>query len=145
LNYIIKLKNYALTCSVRWRKLLTLSKIYAKRKNKYNSIRVNYDGHWFDSKAECNRYKKLVLMQASGVISDLILQPKFLLSDTIKYKGITYRKRQYKADFQYIENGEKVVEDVKSKATANDKTYRLKKHIFLEKYGLFYDFREVIY
>ena len=75
------------------------------------------DGHTFDSTAEMRRYHVLMLMQAAGEISGLEVHPRFELQprrDTIKVIN-------YTADFSYIVDGRRVVEDVKpwrrSKAT----------------------------
>lgn len=78
------------------------------KRNKFNAIRCEHDGIKFDSKAEMYRYFDLDILQRSGQISNLELQPVYQLPG-----GITY-----KADFRYIEDGTTVVEDVKGgKAT----------------------------
>ena len=112
-------------------------------KNKYNAKKVEINGIKFDSKREARRAEELWLLEKAGKISNLKLQPKFKICDAVKYKD--HRKlpaRYYIADFEYIENGERVIEDVKSKATAKDKIYRLKRQLFLDRYG-FLDFREI--
>lgn len=103
---------------------------------KYHNTKVIYDGIKFDSKKERDRYVKLKLYQSIGKIKYLELQPKFLLLDTIHYKGKTYPKTYYKADFKYfdINMGKYIVEDVKSPITAKDKVYRLKIKMLLTKY-----------
>lgn len=113
--------------------------------NKYHNTKVIYNGIKFDSKKECYRYKQLRLKEKAGLIRDLELQPKFLLLDTIHYKGKTYPKTYYKADFKYFDNekGKYIVEDVKSPITAKDKAYRLKIKMLLAKYPDI-DFVEVI-
>lgn len=109
-------------------------------KSKYNSRKTTIDGITFDSKRESERYSELRLMEKSGDIEDLILQPSFELMPNFKYKGQTVRKIIYKADFQYREKstGLTVVEDVKGMET---KDFRLKKKLFLRAYGGRYDFR----
>ena len=104
--------------------------------NKYHNKKVIYNGIKFDSKKERDRYIKLKLYQSIGKIKYLELQPKFLLLDTIHYKGKTYPKTYYKADFKYfdINMGKYIVEDVKSPITAKDKAYRLKIKMLLVKY-----------
>lgn len=47
---------------------------------------------------------------------------------------------EYVADFQYVENGRIVVVDTKGFVTD---VYRLKKKLFLYKYGSLYEFLEV--
>lgn len=113
--------------------------------NKYHNTKVIYNGIKFDSKKERDRYITLKQLEKAGIIKELELQPKFLLLDTIHYKGKTYPKTYYKADFKYFDN-EKVkyiVEDVKSPITAKDKVYRLKIKMLLTKYPDI-DFVEII-
>ena len=42
-----------------------------KRRSKYGAIRVEYDGHKFDSKMEAARYKQLKLMEKAGQLTNL--------------------------------------------------------------------------
>ena len=81
--------------------------------NKYHNKKTVVDNIKFDSKLEANRYSELKLLEKAGQIFDLKLQPRFLLQPSFKYKGKTHRKIEYVADFEYIENGQVVVEDVK--------------------------------
>lgn len=113
--------------------------------SKYHNKKVIYNGIKFDSKKEKSRYITLKQLERAGIIKDLELQPKFLLLDTIHYKGKTYPKTYYKADFKYFDNekGKYIVEDVKSLITAKDKAYRLKIKMLLTKYPDV-DFVEVI-
>ena len=115
-------------------------------KNKYHNTKVIYDGIKFDSKKEKTRFITLKQLEKVGIIKELELQPKFLLLDTIHYKGKTYPKTYYKADFKYFDNekGKYIVEDVKSPITAKDKVYRLKIKILLTYYPDI-DFVEVIW
>lgn len=72
--------------------------------SKYKNIRVMVDGIKFDSKAEARRYAELKLMEDTGHIKELKLQPKFELQPKYKNnKGETIRAIIYKADFSYIE------------------------------------------
>lgn len=80
---------------------------------KYRNRKVMIDGHLFDSIAEAKRYKELKLLEKAKQISNLELQPHFLLQGSFKKNGKTYRKVEYIADFKYIENGRMIVEDVK--------------------------------
>ncbi len=115
------------------------------KQNKYKNKKVVIDGIEFDSKKEGNYYLKLKTMQDLGIIRELKVQPKFLLIDTIYYKNKVYPKTNYIADFQYIENDTNKIKviDIKSKATAKDKVYRLKIKMLLNKYPDI-DFEEVI-
>lgn len=114
-------------------------------KNKYHNTKVIYKDIRFSSKKEMRRYIILKQLEKAGIINELELQPKFLLLDTIHYKGKTYPKTYYKADFKYfdINMGKYIVEDVKSPITAKDKVYRLKIKMLLAKYPDI-DFIEVI-
>ena len=106
----------------------------AKKKTKYNNQKVEYNGFVFDSKREYNRYLILLSMEQQGEIADLEVHPKFHLLDSKKWHGQTIPKKSYSADFRYTQNGRIIVEDVKSPATQKDKTYRLKRHLFLVKH-----------
>lgn len=99
--------------------------------NKYRNKKVIVDGKEFDSKREGNRYKELRLLEKVGKISDLELQPRFLLQDSFKKNGRTFRKIEYVADFKYIENGKTIVEDVKGMQT---EVFKLKHKIFEKVY-----------
>lgn len=113
-------------------------------KNKYHNTKVIYNGIKFDSKKERDRYIQLKQLHSLGQIESLELQPKFLLLDTIHYKGKTYPKTYYKADFKYkTKDGVEIIEDVKSKITSKDKTYRIKIKLLLYKYPNI-EFREII-
>lgn len=81
--------------------------------NKYKNKKVQVDMYVFDSIAESKRYKELKLLEQAGEIQNLELQPHFLLQDSFKKNGKTYREIKYIADFKYIKNGKTIVEDVK--------------------------------
>ncbi len=108
---------------------------------------VNGKPWTFDSRKEARRFDQLMAMLRAGMIRDLVLQPEFVIAGRVydKAAGRYLPARKYVADFQYVETGSgmAVVEDVKSAATRKDKTYRLKRHLFLERYGKDIDFREV--
>ncbi len=90
---------------------------------KYKNVKTFVDGISFDSRKESARYADLKLMQKAGEISDLTLQPKF----DIVINGV--KVCSYVADFSYVENGVKIVEDVKSEVTRKLPAYRLKKKL----------------
>ncbi|KKL65480.1 hypothetical protein LCGC14_2154580 [marine sediment metagenome] len=110
--------------------------------SKYRAIKTKYEGITFDSKGECERYKEILMMERAGEVSDIELQPQFILQDRFELHGIKYRNITYRADFMYKEkhNSRKVVEDFKGKPTSD---FKLKWKIALFKYGLEYDFRQV--
>jgi hypothetical protein len=99
------------------------------RYNKYSNKKCEMDGYKFDSKKEMNRYAELKLMERGKIITQLRLQPRFTI-----HVGFTHpehgkqRKIEYVADFEYIENGRRVVEDVKGIPTD---VYKMKKKMFL--------------
>ncbi len=99
--------------------------------SKYGNKKTEYNGILFDSKKEAERYMELKQKEDDGDIEDLILQPKFELIPKFEHSGVKYRKMSYVADFQYEEDGQTVVEDVKGFLTDS---YRLKKKMFLYQY-----------
>jgi hypothetical protein len=107
--------------------------------SKYKNIRKN----GFDSKVENKRYAYLQLLEKSGLISNLKLQPKFTLQKSFKINEILIRGIEYRADFSYntLESGDKlIVEDVKGFKTD---IYKIKKKIFLKIYGETLEFKEI--
>lgn len=99
--------------------------------NKYGAKKTVMDGILFDSKAEAKRYAELKLLERCGVICNLERQRKYVIVRKSRYG----RELFYVADFVYEENGKRVVEDVKSKATATP-VYRLKKRLMAEIHGI---------
>lgn len=99
--------------------------------NKYKNKKVQIDMYVFDSIAESRRYKELALLEKAGEIENLQLQPKFLLQESFKKNGKTYRKIEYIADFIYEEKGKVIVEDVKGMET---KEFKIKRKLFEYKY-----------
>jgi len=115
-----------------------------KKVSRYRNVKVTIDGNKFDSKKEGKRYQELKLMARAGVITALELQPKYELVPTLRLITETLCRRSYIADFRYKDNyGDTIVEDVKSPITKKDPTYRLKRHLFLAKYGDEMTFREI--
>jgi len=116
-------------------------------KSKYRNIKdyriLNGTKVVFDSRKEARRYDALLFELKHGKISEFTIQPYYLLCDTIKHEGKTYPKVSYSPDFRYIRNGKTIVEDVKSDATAKDKTYRVKVKWFLHLYGKDIIFKEI--
>ena len=98
---------------------------------KYHSKKTEVDGIVFDSKAEARRYQELSLMAKAGAVKKLRLQPEYELIPTFKKNGRVFRKTVYRADFEYIEDGKIIVEDVKGFKT---EVYKLKKKMFEYKY-----------
>lgn len=107
--------------------LENLERRTVKVMSKYHNRKTQIDMYVFDSIAESRRYKELALLEKAGKISNLKLQPRFLLQEGFKKNGKTYRKIEYIADFRYIENDKIVVEDVKGKET---EVFKLKHKLF---------------
>lgn len=104
-----------------------LKTLLGETANKYNNSKSVFDGRTFDSEHERDRYAELKLLEKTGKITDLKLQPRFELVPAVKENGkTTQRAVTYKADFSYIENGELVVEDAKGVKT---EVYKLKKKL----------------
>jgi len=98
--------------------------------NKYRAIKTVKDGITFDSKREAARYEDLKLLERAGEITDLTLQPKFPIM--INGKEVF----EYRADFQYEKDGERIIEDVKSAMTRKLPVYRIKKKCVEAYYGV---------
>ena len=99
--------------------------------NKYGNRKVIVDDYIFDSIQESKRYKELKLLLRAGKISNLELQPHFLLQESFKKNGKTYRKIEYIADFKYTENNKTIVEDVKG---IQSDVFKIKHKLFGKKY-----------
>lgn len=125
--------------------------MFFKRKNKYNAKKVEYDGHVFDSKKEKARYERLKIAQEIGLITDLKRQERYELEppvveeyeEQLKTKTVTktrtlQRGIYYTCDFQYMLNGELVVEDVKSSPgqAKLDKAYQIRKKLLFARHGI---------
>lgn len=101
--------------------------------SKYNAVRTQVDGVWFDSKAEAARYSELKLLEKAGKIADLKIHNKWPLVIGETVIG------NYESDFDYFQiieaNGDAVlvVEDVKGVRTP---LYRWKKKHFEAQYGI---------
>lgn len=113
--------------------------------NKYRNTKIIIDGIEFDSKKEGYRYKELKLLERAGLIRDLKLQVSYTLQPSFKKNGQTVRSIKYIADFDYFttKDNRHILEDVKSPATAKDKTYILKKKMLIYKYQDI-EFKEIL-
>lgn len=104
--------------------------------NKYHARKTTVDGITFDSEKEARRFGELKLLLRAGEIKNLKLQQDFTLQEAYTAPdGERVRAIRYVADFTYEENGELVVEDVKSKATKT-RVYEMKRKLLREKYGV---------
>jgi len=102
---------------------------------KYGNTKVKYGGEVFDSKAERDRYRDLLLLQKAGKITDLERQKKFLIIPAQPGE----REAVYTADFVYCVGEQKVAEEVKGVAS---KDYPLRRKLFKLKFPD-YDFVEI--
>lgn len=109
-------------------------------RSKYHSKKITRDGETFDSVKEYRRYVELLLLERAGAIQELKRQVKFELLPA-QYEEGNGKKRgkcleravSYVADFVYMENGAKIVEDTKGFKT---KDYILKRKMMLYFHGI---------
>lgn len=95
----------------------------------------------FDSKRESERYNELLIMKKAGLITDLVLQPKFKLK--METQSIR-REISYVADFRYkeVRSGRIIVEDTITDNIEIKESIK-KGERLLRQYGELYDFRIV--
>lgn len=98
-----------------------------KRMEKYGRIKKEFNGLLFDSTLEANAYQVLKLRETCHFISDLELQPVFVLQD--KQPGM--RAIKYIPDFRFIEREKTVCVDAKGMRTA---AFAIKAKIFRQKF-----------
>jgi hypothetical protein len=102
------------------------------KKPKYHNKVSVLSGKRFDSLKESKRFSELSLLQKLGKISNLETQKPFLLIP--KQDG--ERAVKYIADFVYTENGNIIVEDVKSAITRKLPAYIIKRKLMLYFHGI---------
>ena len=115
----------------------------ASKRPKYNARKITVDGIVFDSQAEADRYADLKLLVKGREITNLQLQPSFILQDSFTRDGKKIRAIEYVADFAYIEADKIVVEDVKGGKATMTEAYKLKRKLFLYRFPEI-DFREIV-
>ena len=86
-----------------------------RRFGKYRAVKMQCaEGHTHDSKREAIRCNELHALQATGQITDLTVHPQYwFVINGRQLKHQNGRRVGYKSDFQYVENGLLVTEDVK--------------------------------
>lgn len=99
----------------------------ARVASKFHNVRTEVDGLTFDSKREARRWGELRILERAGKISGLARQIPYALTVNGQ-KVCTYR-----SDFEYVENGQLVVEDSKGHRTPE---YRLKKKLMQAVHGI---------
>lgn len=112
-------------CAERNKHLFADTGNMIKKRSKFGNTKIEIDGYTFDSLKESRRYIQLKTMQVYGQIINLIVHPVFELSIC-----------KYYADFSYMQNGNLVVEDVKSKVTRKLSTYRMKKKLMAKELNI---------
>ena len=86
-----------------------------QRFGKYRAVKAQCNaGHTHDSKRESMRCNELHISEAAGEITDLMIHPQYwFVINGRQLKHPNGRRVGYKSDFEYIENGMLVTEDVK--------------------------------
>ena len=92
--------------------------------SKYYNVKI--DG--YASKKEARRAGELKLLLFAGKISELIEQVPFELAPSVVVQGRKRPPMKYIADFVYVENGKRIVEDSKGMRTP---VYNLKRHLMM--------------
>ncbi len=98
------------------------------KRSKYGNKKIK----GYDSKKEYERAQVLKFMEHEGEISDLVEQPVFELIP----KQVGERSVKYIADFKYTQDGEVIVEDVKSAITKKNPDYIIKRKLMLHIHGI---------
>ena len=107
------------------------------RYNKYgvsSKLDRTVHGMTFDSKAECDRYLHLVMLERAGEIADLETQVEYVLIPAhVTSDGTKVRAVRYYADFRYLDlrTNKRIVEDVKGVRTP---AYVVKRAVLLWRY-----------
>lgn len=102
--------------------------------SKYGAIKTTIDGITFDSQKEANRYRELMLLKRAGEVTEIVLQPEYVLLKgfTHEASGERVRPIKYKADFLVTyADGHQEIEDVKGMRT---EIYAMKRKLFMSHY-----------
>ena len=103
-----------------------------KCKSKYGNKKTVVDGITFSSKKEADDYCSLLWRVKAGEITNLTLQPRFILQESfIDSQGKKHRAIEYVADFQFEENRNTFVIDSKGMETD---VFKIKLKLFLKRY-----------
>lgn len=101
-----------------------------KRTGRVNHETVIINGITFDSMAEAERYKVLRVMEKTGKISGLECHPRWEIIPKQQVDGHrNFQAAHYTADFKYYQDGQMIVEDVKSEYTRQAEDYRLRRKL----------------
>lgn len=95
----------------------------------------------FDSRKEYLRYIQLCEMERAGLISELSCQESLVIQEGFLHPVSKKKIRPilYKADFSYIRDGKKIIEDVKGKDKETEKyiltqVFKLKWKLLIHRY-----------
>lgn len=103
-----------------------------KPKNKMGNVRTESDGIKFDSKLEASYYEQLKLLEQAGIITEIKVQPRYLLQEGFNKNDKRYQPIHYVADFEvYYKDGTVEVVECKGYKTA---LYKIKEKLFEYKY-----------
>lgn len=119
------------------------------KRSKYGNKKVEFDGINFDSIREKQRYIVLKDAVSKGLISDLQVHIKYELIPSITEEYVEHLKTKdriktrtlqlpitYTCDFQYMKDGELVVEDVKISEKMIPKEFIIKEKLMFWKYRI---------
>ncbi len=104
--------------------------------SKWHNVKTRKDGFTFDSLDEAARYGELKLLERAGEITDLKIHTRHMLQEGFRYQGKWIRPIIYIDDFSYVENGQKVVEDVKGSKKVMTADFKIKRKMFIKRYCL---------
>jgi hypothetical protein len=99
--------------------------------NKYGAKKTQVDEIIFDSRAEAKRYRELMLLQRAGEVTEVVLQPTYVLMPGFRHEATGERVQaiKYKADFLVTyADGHQEIEDVKG---VRNPVYLLKRKLFM--------------
>ena len=93
--------------------------------------------HYFQSRAEANRYPALLLQQQTGLITDLKVHTEFPVFG-LDRAGKPVALFTYISDFDYEKAGKRVIEDVKPSMHGDSHTdvFKLKRRCVEKTYGI---------
>lgn len=107
------------------------------KKHKYAASRTVFDGIVFDSAKEAQRFQQLKFLEEKGIIQNLESnaerRKKKLPKISYELKKRNGNICKYEPDFEYFENGKKIVEDTKGFKTA---VYEAKKKLMLKHFQI---------
>ncbi len=102
------------------------------KRSKHGNVPTWVDGIRFMSRLEAEHYMVLKVLVGHGCITELKLQPRFLLQDKFTGScGKTHRAVFYVADFSFMRDGQHIVVDSKGTETP---MFKLKMKLFALRY-----------